>query len=383
MPVCPVCFASNAQDAKICSDCGVDLSLPPDEAHSSLDSTTSPFSTNVSSGITTDSKPVRCMSCGSENFTSARFCEKCNQSLYQTVSPHKKRRKLVFLIAVAILAQIVVLAVIYIGTSYVWHKIIHQASYFDETEASLPEAEYMEVSYDDYAVKPDGVWGDNIKVTGTVSQIEREFEKDNQFLSLYICEDFEGEKIWMVGYHLRDNENIEEGDVLTFYGQSNGLVKRKAVDTGKTVYLPVIRATVFKDDDAISGKTWFVEDNAIFDLHDDGTCTVIFGKGEEGEFTDTGTYKVYQGRSALTYVATELEELGLTESEQIAGFELRDFLDDYYCLVLYRDEDVQEGDISVPVPTLFYIGIYSEETGELGMINSTTLSFVTFTEVAE
>jgi hypothetical protein len=383
MPVCPVCFASTSQDAKICSECGVDLSLPPDEVRSSLDSTTSPFSTNISSGITTDSKPVRCKACGSENFTSARFCEKCNQSLYQTITPPKKRRKLVLLIVIAVLAQIVFFTVVYKGISYVWEQVIHKASYFYETEASLPEAEYMEVSYDDYAVKPDGVMGDNIKVTGTVSQIERELEKDNQFLSLYICEDFEGEKIWMVGYHLKDNENIEEGDVLTFYGQSHGLVKREAVDTGKTVYLPVIRATVFKDDDAISGKTWSEEDIAIFDLHEDGTCTVTFGKGEEGEFTDTGTYKVYQGRSALTYVATDLEELGLTQSEQISEFELRDYLDDYYCLVLYRDEDVQEGDNSVPVPTLFYIGIYSEETGELFMLNSTTLSFVTLTEVTE
>lgn len=384
MPVCPVCFASTSHEDRICSDCGADLSLPPDEARNSLETATSPFSAYVSSGITTDSKPVRCKACDSENFTSARFCEKCSQSLYQTTTPPKKRRKLVLLLIIAVLALIVFFTVVYIGISYIWYQIIHHASYSYETEASLPEEEYMEVSYDDYAVRPDGVFGDNVKITGYVYQIMNEHEKDSLFLSIYICEDSETLKIWKVGYNLKEDEDIVVGDILTVYGTSHGLAKEQFKDTGKTVYFPVIRASVVTRDDAISGKTWSVEGSSIFYLREDGTCTVVFGQGEEEEFSDTGTYRVYRGISAINYVETELEELGLSEEEQVSSFDLQEeSVNDYYCLVLFRDKDVQEGDNSVPLPTLFYIGLYYEESSSLGMISSTSLSFVTLTEVTE
>lgn len=304
-------------------------------------------------------------------------------SLSNRYSQKEEKQIVVLFIIVAIIAQIVVFIVLFKGICSFMVKLFHQASYLYETEASLPEADYMEVSYDDYAVKPDGVSGDNIKVTGTVTQIEKELEKDSLFLSIYICEDFETLKIWKVGYHLKENENIEVGDILTFYGQSHGLVKRQMLVTDEIVYLPVIRAAVVSDDDVISGKTWSVEGSAIFDLREDGTCTVVFGKGEEDEVTDNGTYKVYRGRSAVAYVATELEDLGLTEDEIISAFDLHESLDDYYCLVLFRDKGVQEGERNTDEPSLFYLGLYLEETGELSMLNSTTLSFVTLTEVTE
>lgn len=385
MAVCPVCFANNAQDDTVCPECGADLSLPPDTVQKPLLNSDSPFSSSISPRSTDDATPLLCNACGSENPSNARFCVNCRQSFYQTVMPPKRRSKFVYLlVAAAIIYQIVVISVIFNGISYFTGILYDELTYLYIAESSMPEAEYIEASYDDYAEKPDGVMGDNIKVTGTVTQIEKEFDKYSDFLTIYLSEDFEGEKIWRIGYHLKDNEMIEVGDILTFYGMSHGLVKLQEKNTGEPVYCPVIRASVFSDDDAISGKTWTEEDNIfMFTLRDDGTCTVVIGKGTEDEFTDTGTYSVYRGKAAVKYIVSDVDELGLTSEELVSEFELRENIGNFYCLTLFRDKEEQDDDNSAPVPTILYFGFYSEESGELAMFSSSTLSFVTLTEVTE
>lgn len=387
MAVCPVCFANNAQGDTVCSECGTDLSLSPDAKQNFLPAGESPFFSSGSPRIAGEVKPLLCKACGAENPSNARFCVMCSQSIHQTVMPKKKRNKFVYLlVAAAIIFHVVVLSVIFKGISSFVDIFYYEATYLYVTDASLPEADYMEASYDDYSKKPDGVMGDDIRVTGTVTQIEKEYDKFDDFLTIYLSEDYKGERIWMIGYHLKDNETIEVGDMLTFYGTSHGLVRRQNEKTTEVLYVPVIRASVFSKDDPISGKTWAQEDSAfMFTLLDDGTCKVVVGKGTEDEYTDTGTYSVYRGRAAIKYITLEIDELGLTQEELFSGFELQDNLDDFYCLALFRDKDVEESDSGESVPSIVYLGIYSEESGvgTMSMISSSSLSFVVLTEVTD
>jgi len=117
---------------------------------------------------------------------------------------------------------------------------------FDRFIAELDvAAEYektaVAVDYDSLVRRPDNYSGQIIKVTGRVEQIMGEgswiLKSGYRFL-----EDSSFDKEWFIYYDLPDGDpRILEGDVLTFFGEFNGIEKFSRA-LGGDVYIPTLRA---------------------------------------------------------------------------------------------------------------------------------------------
>ena len=137
--------------------------------------------------------------------------------------------------------------------------------------------------------------------------------------------------------------------------------------------------------DQISGHDWIGGDGSLLRLRQDGS----FSFYKDPDITDdnykAGTYRVYQGADALSFVSDSLSEYGLTYEEQfqyiyqLSGSNSKNMLKQYYCYVLYHDEFMLDGEAQTPPQDMPFVGFYSEENKTLDVLSLSSVIQHTYT----
>ena len=127
--------------------------------------------------------------------------------------------------------------------------------------------------------------------------------------------------------------------------------------------------------DEMIGKRWIADDNSVLYLNDDFTFMWYLDDSNHDDNYYQGTYNIYLGTSAISYVRDELSRYGITEKkekERIAKYD-PDFkskaLNNYYVLVLNYGKSISEGEITLEPITSPYIGFYYKEEKYFDLID--------------
>jgi hypothetical protein len=132
----------------------------------------------------------------------------------------------------------------------------------------------------------------------------------------------------------------------------------------------------------LPGCYWIANDGSYLCLNGDGTF-MYYQSVDNKQNYYSGTYDAYCGMAAVNYIAEDLSEYGLTKEEQTDFFGKSDGHneDNYYCLILYNDELIIDGQNNLAEQKVTpYYGFYDEENTYLDMVNMDTANYAGFTK---
>ena len=131
----------------------------------------------------------------------------------------------------------------------------------------------------------------------------------------------------------------------------------------------------------IKGHSWKASDNSMLYLNYDETYTWYLNDQEREDNYYVGSFKSYNGKEAIQYIATYLKEFGITEEEQEKLFEGgANHLNNYYVLVLTCEKSKIDGKEQDRVDTkVYYYGFYSKTNNKLELKDINTKKRIDFT----
>ncbi len=125
----------------------------------------------------------------------------------------------------------------------------------------------------------------------------------------------------------------------------------------------------------IRGYRWAADDKTLLDLKKDSTY--IWKNEQNQKFDSEGTYELYTGQEAISYISTNLKKFGITEEEQSKLFENGTYrLKDYYLIILKNDKPTETNTSTDPI---YFYGFFKESASRLDLINMNTTSRISFT----
>lgn len=139
-------------------------------------------------------------------------------------------------------------------------------------------------------------------------------------------------------------------------------------------------------DDLVKGYLWKANDGSMLYLYNDNTF--VWYK-EDNVFDNNyyyGTYELYKGDSAITYVDKSLSDYGITkeEQEQIIGNmkdKIEKPIDYYYALILNNEFKIVDGVSTNSSNKTPLIGFFYEEKEYLDLANLNTANYSGFTRI--
>ena len=92
-----------------------------------------------------------------------------------------------------------------------------------------------------------------------------------------------------------------------------------------------------------------------------------------------GTFEIYYDENAIDYIVENLEEYGLTRSEQEELIERNDNFDHYVCLILYPETLIVNGEEMSPSSRIPYVGfsLYENEEYYIDFANMNSFTYTT------
>ena len=121
----------------------------------------------------------------------------------------------------------------------------------------------------------------------------------------------------------------------------------------------------------IKGYSWLSDDKSILYLNGDNTYKWYANDNNHDDNYYQGKFKTYKGEEAISYIATNLKEYGLTEEEQRKFFnDENKSINDYYLLILTCEKMVINGKEEDGTDNMaYYYGFFSEKTMSLELTN--------------
>ncbi len=136
------------------------------------------------------------------------------------------------------------------------------------------------------------------------------------------------------------------------------------------------------DEKRVSGYTWLGGDDSKLLLEKDGTFIWYQNPENTEDHYYTGTYEVYNGRKAITFLS-ELPESNLTkeDQEEMIGHLKNHRMKHYFALILYREYHMIDGqNVLTETETKPYYGFLVNEDTYLDLIDMTTQTYQNFTK---
>lgn len=133
----------------------------------------------------------------------------------------------------------------------------------------------------------------------------------------------------------------------------------------------------------IKGYSWTGDDGSLLYLNKDNTYTWYQDDKVHNNNYYNGTYQFYTGKDAITYIATNLAEYGITKEEQEDLIEKGGYdLEEYYLIILTCSKAVVDGTETSPENhnhIVYYYGFYKKSIQYLDLVNINTANPAGFT----
>lgn len=133
----------------------------------------------------------------------------------------------------------------------------------------------------------------------------------------------------------------------------------------------------------ISGQKWVGDDDSLLDLSLDQNFVWYQNQQLQNNNLYQGNYQIYTDYKAISYIAENLSEYGLTRYEQIKNItESNHSINEYYLIILECQKIVIDGIEQTPNNNIiYYYGYYEEEINYLNLTNMATQNKAGFTNM--
>lgn len=124
----------------------------------------------------------------------------------------------------------------------------------------------------------------------------------------------------------------------------------------------------------INGYSWIGIDKSVLYLNNNKTYIWYQDDQDHNNNFHSGTYEFYTGTDAITYIANNLPEYGLTKEVQENMIETKNYdSKDYYLLILNCNKSIiGNEEQNTTTNKIYYYGFYNEALKQLDLINMTT-----------
>lgn len=164
--------------------------------------------------------------------------------------------------------------------------------------------------------------------------------------------------------------------LLTFFVFSKAIDKLDEEDFYENNIYDIIQEESPFD---LKGYIWEAEDDSKLYLYQNKKYIWYQDDDQKDNNYYQGTYQVYNGEEAITYIATNLKEYGLTEEEQRKFIQNSNYnLNDYYLLILDCTTRVVDRKKTTEQSVAYYYGFYDKTRKNLNLVNMATANRANF-----